>query len=489
MRGTRPSTEPALVLGVAGAVVTFMSLALLNTIVHPPFLSADEIHHLDYAWRVGHGELPQFTDGITLPAEGPRHSTQWVFQHPPLFYALLAPIATPLLDAEHWRIATLASRVLVGVVGAVGVVAIAWSSARVTAKRDPALAVGAASVAATTTAYVGTSSAVYNDSLVVLLATVCLGLAALAIRHPRPTRHIALFVLTCAAGMATRASFIAILLVAGPFVVVAFALASPSEHATRRVGRATGAAAALVVLPLIASGWFYLRNIGLTGHWTGMQAEYARDVLGRTARAPFDVVTDSVMWRRGFGGLLAQPVDVADTSILWRVVPTVLLATVFALAVARAGRWVVRARWSAVWKPGVAIVMMLTLVAAAFVGMFFLYISRGGGLNPRYLLPALLPFSLAAAAGLSLVDRARGLGVVVFMVAAAFLSVEQSARLLRHRTFEPNDSAWSVWSQGAELNGIPGFAVAAMLAGAATGICMVATSLWRLTDTSLRSTE
>lgn len=477
----RPGSRGAVKLGVVGATVTFASLALLSAFVFPPFLSADEIDHLDYAWRVGHGELPQFSDGVTLPADGPRHGTQFASQHPPLFYVVLAPVVTPLLDRGHWRVAVLVGRSMVILIGILVVLATAWATSWLTARRDPRLIVGTTMTLAVLTSFVTTSSAIYNDVLALLMAVLALGLAVRTIRMGARAWTVLSLAAVLAAGTATRAAFIALAVVVVPLVAFSRGPGNRRRITMKDARSIAGRLGMLIGLPALVTGWFYARNVRLTGNWTGSQTDFGVKVLGRHRRALEDVVTDLDIWRRGFGGLFAQPATRDDTSAMWKVVPTIVLLCVTVLAVVCAVRSLRRTR---VTSPDVLVAIMLTATVAGVTAMFFGYVSQGGGWNSRYLFPALLPLCLGAAYGLRGPRWGRGALLVCFSVVGSILFLDQSARLLRYRTFAPTDSAWRVWHEGAELNGLPGMVVPGLLITALVGIILVATALWQLTSPS-----
>jgi hypothetical protein len=93
-------------LGVAGAVLAFLSLAGLQALAVRPYLPPDELYHVGYAAMVLDGQLPTLITSLPAgevplaPADGqPRRV--YVANHPPLFYAVTAvPLGVGrLLDA------------------------------------------------------------------------------------------------------------------------------------------------------------------------------------------------------------------------------------------------------------------------------------------------------------------------------------------------------------------------------------------------------
>lgn len=463
-------------MGIAGAVVIFMSLAAWLIVVYPPFLTSDEVFHLDYAWRVGHGELPEFADGATAPGL-PAFSPQASFQHPPLFYALLAPIVTPLLDSNRWHGAVMLGRVAVLLLGVLAILAVAWSTRRVLPRPDPTLIVGTAGVAAVIVPLIGVSAAIYNDVLAVLAATTGLGIAATMLRKGPTVGRLAALAAVCAVGFATRASFAVIIVVAAVAVAIAVGRRLRSRHLVGRGVPVGLASAAVVAVPLAAAGWFYARNQRLTGNWTGGQPELAVEILGRQRRALVDVVTDLRVWVRGIGGLLAQPADPAEVFWAVRIAAFAVVLAISGLAIGRAMRRIKRGNVTAT-DGFVGSILVLALAGAA--GQLAVHVSTGGAANARYLLLALLPICLGWAYGLLSPRRARGVIVVAFVAVGSVLLLWQTGQVLQRRVVDPRLSTWEAWTQGADANGVPSLALVGLIASLMLGVGLLAAALWRL---------
>lgn len=110
----------AAVLGLALAAAAFAAVSPLNG-------SADEPAHVDYAYQLWHGDFPVFEDGLVLVPEGqPSPPVQFVGQHPPLYYLLLAPVVGPLVDAGHPQAAVLSARGVSLLIAIACLLALAW---------------------------------------------------------------------------------------------------------------------------------------------------------------------------------------------------------------------------------------------------------------------------------------------------------------------------------------------------------------------------
>jgi hypothetical protein len=466
----------ALLTGICGALLVFASLAGWLIVVYPAFLSADEPDHLDHAWRVGHGELPNRLDGIRAPGL-PRRPTQLTFQHPPLFYALIAPAVTPLLDGQRPNAAVFVGRVLVLGMGVACLLAVGWATRRVTRRPDPALVVGAVAVAAVVTPLIGVSAAIYNDTLAVLAGVVATGLILTMIRKEPTVWLVAALAGTCAVGFATRASFAAVVLVSAAATAVVIGRAMSQRPWLFRAVAAGVAAAVVVAVPLLTSGWFYARNARLTGNWTGVNRELSR-AIGRDTPSLLGAVLDPDVWTRGVANLFATPL--APDEGVWpvRALGLAVIVAIAVLAVLRAHR---RLRSGGVESSDYLVAGLLIFVSGATFLQFAAYVSQGGGFSPRYLLPALLPICIGAAYGLLAPSRARGALVVGFVAVNAVVLVIQSTRVLQRRSFGQSVGVWRSWVLGATANDIPTIVLPVLLGSLAAGVVVLAAGLRRVT--------
>lgn len=374
----------------------------------PLFSSADEVGHFDYAYQVWHGHLPDFYQGVVVDQlKGSRMPVQWVSQHPPLFYLIMAPIVGPLTDAGHILIAGTLARAVNTLLGCVVIMAVVWAVRRAAPAR-PHLAYGAGLVAASASWMHGVSGAVYNDTLTALLAALMLGLTVDVIRNgPGRAFWLKLLVTVCAAGL-TRLSLLAVALAC----LTAIAIEGLVRGGRRdRWGRWSSLVRAFAVgLGVLAtSGWFYLRNLRLSGSITGGHPEWSAEHLGRTPHSIANLIAEPSTWIKllGLFGNTDDNRTAAFVSLM--VVPVVIALAMACVAVLR----------RSVTAAGVLVVCFLMAVVLAVSAMQLMYTSGGGGLIPRYALPLLVPISAAIAAGLGSGGRVSIILVPIWTLAAA----------------------------------------------------------------------
>jgi hypothetical protein len=403
--------QRAVRLGVAAAVLAFLTLAGVQAIAVRPYLPPDELYHVGYAATVLDGRLPTLTTPLPAgrvplsPDDGhPRRV--YVANHPPLFYAVTA---VPLWLGERLgspRAGFLAARLVSASLAAAGLVMVAWLAALLVSGR-PRVAVGAAWLAAMLPSLPHVAAFVYNDGLGFLAATAAVVTAvAVIVRGPALPRLAGLTAATAAAAL-TRAPGLALVALGA----AATALGVLLHGGWRPARRLLLAAAAGVLVGGIAVGsasWFYLRNRSLYGSLTG--AAYNQRLFGF---APQDNVL----------GLLASPaylLRLYDGLWVWTRfnlprVPTlpalVALPRVLALLAASglaaaagrlrglqaAGR---DAPAVAAWALAVAWGVTVYVMVASYDG-------HGGHTHPRYLFPGIGVLAVAGAVGLDRLPGAR----------------------------------------------------------------------------------
>jgi hypothetical protein len=165
-----------------------------------------------------------------------------------------------------------------------------------------------------------------------------------------------------------------------------------------------------------ASGWFYRRNVELTGSVAGGNPDWAVEHLGRVQRSVADVLGSTAFWRPSLQQFAASPQLGEQANVLLFILPAAggfMLAAVFVVRGIRAraqgtfpaddqrpppgSSRSIRARAQRAFP---ADLLLLGLVVVCVVGVFAqqaLYSSTGGGAKGRYFAMLLLLFSLAIA--------------------------------------------------------------------------------------------
>jgi hypothetical protein len=371
----------ACLAAVAGALVMVAAI--------PPYAYADETAHLDYAYQVWHGRLPEFLDGVRLElAQGAVPPVQWASQHPPAAYLLLAPVVGPLVDAGQPVAAAYAARAVTVLAAAGTVLAAGWAARWATgAWGRTALTVPVLVAAHVWLLRLG--GAVYTDVFLMLVVTLLLGLSA---RWARVGRRGAgaqvAWVLLPAVASATRLAGVPLALLCVAAVGLTLVLRRSRSLRDWAVG---------VVLPVVAaaaaSGWFYLRNLALTGSVTGGHPDWAVTHLERETPTLAEVLLSGGFWQLSFRQFAVSAGWADRLNLVLFVLPAVVGTVAAALTLLR--------RRGPAAVPDRVIALLLVGAVAGVTFQQALYVTGSGGAMGRYLAVLVLPFALAVAAGIS----------------------------------------------------------------------------------------
>jgi hypothetical protein len=433
-------------LGVAGVVLTFVTLGMLYAFRMPIYRPADEASHVGYARELSHGHLP--TIETPIPSDGDQvlakllrrrddmHRTIWTANHPPLYYALAAVPLRIGSAVAHPLWGVLAARALSVGLAAVGLVAVAYVVLQLVPDR-PGLAVAAAGLVGLLPSFPNIMAVVYNDSLAFLTSTVAMAaVVVFLIRGPSAARLTAV---AATAGLAalTRASGLVVAGIAGLAVLIGVWRASQGG-VLRRFGRAVVWAGAVGVAVAAVAGWFYLRSLVIYHDITGSAAICRHFTYCDPDKhgSFWHVFSNHTIW------LLEQ-------RRLWTIVPSsanptwrlwlIQLVPLAGLLLAGA-RWLSRkARDGGRPVPGRAVavallVLLLGLLQLSVIG----HISSGGNLHVRYIFPGLVTLGLILAVGLAaLPGGRRGLPATAMLLALGAATLWESWRYLNIRGADP----------------------------------------------------
>ncbi|MBE1878413.1 hypothetical protein [Myceligenerans pegani] len=433
-------------VGAAALCAILLSLTVLLT--DPPYVTGDEPPHMDYAYQVWHGELPVFEEGLEFrPDRAVLPPVQWTAQHPPLFYLLVSWLVGPLVDAGHPAAAVYAARAVNMLLAGVFVLACWWSASRI-CRPGSVLPQLVALVAGLAAAVAHAGGNAFNDLVATLCVTTMFGVGATAIRRGLDTRLVVLLSLLAAASALSRLSAALIAVVIGAFAVLAGSVRAAQGRG--RWGPVLGLAIGGPATALAAAGWFYARNVALTGNIPGSHFDWALANQVREVRPVWQVALDPVTWARlpdffWWAGRVPPTTPYSATTLTVTAILLVWAPLIIGLLVRvrRGGPW-----WSG-WRPArpgatgrgtagrrttrgarpgapdrpgavapriaggapvaddahpadrLLVALLPWAAVTTSVTAQVLYTAASGGMYPRYLLPVALPVFLAVAAGLA----------------------------------------------------------------------------------------
>lgn len=266
----------------ACALMAFLGfvMSLQVAVAMPPLMQADERAHAAYAIELAHGVLPTIdtpipNDASAYPAlarslvgQDRAHRDIWTANHPPLYYLMSYPLVT-FGDAIGHPGLTLLGMRLLNALGFALTVLLIGLIARELVPRRPAVPVIATAVALSAGSMTYVGGAIYNDGLGSATAFALLLLGVRMIRTGVTTSRLTWTAFFAVAAASARSSGLAAVAVACLAIVVAVLLA---DRTRRGLTRALSSGFVVGLAPVLAIGWFYLRNMHLYGGATAQQA-------------------------------------------------------------------------------------------------------------------------------------------------------------------------------------------------------------------------
>jgi hypothetical protein len=331
-----------------------------------------------------------------------------------------------------------------------------------------------AAVAPLTTSFIRFSADIYNDIAVTSCSVATLVVSVMVVRDGLTPRRVAALAALAALGLSFKATHVFAVLIALGAVALGAALHHRPWH--RAAGHAAGAASAIVLAPMVAIGWFYLRNRDRSGSW--FRSVPKGPLQDRAERTLADNLLDADFYLIVPGRILGNtvrdlgPLDTETASLLLSIVA---VGVVSILAAVR------------LWRRGIDARLLRPVAAVALLGghLGLLYAAQlqhatgYGAFNFRYFLPA----SLTIGAVLALAANATGVlrcvvvpALVVLMAAAAVVDIVGYARDRFPDIASGSDV--EVIRSLVDANGVPGAALPALAVTFAHAVVALGGSLW-----------
>lgn len=481
-----------------------LAFGLVNVAATRPFYAGDETAGANYALEVTGGRLPVFDDRFPPRVPGMSDALTTTAVHPPLYY-LLAGLPLHLGVATGHPLAGLWVARLLTLALAVATVALTARLGDLLLPRRPDVVVAGAGLLALTTSFHQVSALVYNDALFLLATTATLVAVVELIRRGSSRARRARLVVAATVAAATRASGLElVVLAAGAAVAAALVGARAAGTPVRlhlrlrpalgQAGAVGPTAVAVVAAPVLAVGWFYVRNLQLYGDLDG--SSRALRAFPEPPLAWGEALSGGFwlgVYRQGWGGVtggdaLGGLTTVAADALLVAVVAGVALAGWHGLRRARSrpGIWPGSGTWSGArlgaWPGaplGLAWVAMAAHVVLVVAGVLS-YLNRGGIPFVRYFFPVLPLLVLVGALGLSALPGGRsGTPTVAALLVVAATDLAVTGRVLGRMVQSPPSDAFGRLTAALAANGVPVPRVflAALAAVLVAGLWLVGSSV------------
>jgi hypothetical protein len=367
-----------------------LCLALLCAWAVPYFGGADERLHLDYAWQLSRGNLPNFHEGAKVPLYRRPPPVQFVAHHPPLYYALQAPAVRYFVDGKgDINSAAMAARIVNISLGVLCVAALVWLGGLVS-NRSMLYRVGVPAIFCGFLPFVKVASLIFNDVLALVFAILGIGLAWRMTSEGPSRMLVCSLAVVSALGMATRATHASVLVVGLLSIVLHYSVVK-RMCLWETVRRSILPVSTVLAAVCVAVGWFYLRNYSLSGSWTRVAPQSWAIVMDREYKDITRVLSEVRMWLFPF----LEPYGKLPVRLRWFVIapPVAGLLSLFCVVVYRARSSCKAEQWV-----GGALLGLLVLLSYA---QQIVHATGYGAFNPRYLMLVYLVLAFCIVRALS----------------------------------------------------------------------------------------
>jgi 4-amino-4-deoxy-L-arabinose transferase-like glycosyltransferase len=462
------------VLGVSGVVLLYVSVAGIVSFSVPWANKSDTKYHIDYVWQLYNGKLPKFEDGVQYPPLKNGAKMHLTASHPPLFYALHAPILGPLLKDGQWKKAIAVGRSINIVFGVLCVLALAWAGWVFGGGYRDVMTVAVPAVGTLMYRFTTLNVVFGNDVLVVLFATIAIVLMYKLLQRGLQKKYLIVLGVVSVLGMATKAPYVVVLAVSLLAIVFGAILHHPPSQLRRSIIKGLGVSFLLTFVSVLAVGWFYYLNYKSSGSWFKSSPDDFAG--GRVYKSLSKVITSSQLWELFYTHSSTIPyVSTAITAISaagFLIVPKKKIVSLYT-------------------KNKPLFIMILLMILLTF-GILLTQIRLAvgyGSINFRYLLPALLPISLFLVYGLIQFKAVRGQFIAlcaVVMGASTLLPVAASSSVAK---LVPGVSSTSSDIEkifvATSSNGIPAIVTVLLLMCFAVGAWLLIVALFKLSRPEL----
>jgi hypothetical protein len=467
------SIPKLIIVGLVGVSLLYLSVAGMISANASWMVRGDSEQHVDYAWRLYHGELPKRPEGVTyqpIVEHNGGFKAQAASKNPPLFYAIHAPIIGPIFDSGNLHLGIAVGRAVNLGLGVLCILALSWAGWLLggTKRYLHAVAVPALSVLIFRFVRLNVDFAV--DVLLVLFGTLSIIYGYKIFKYGLTKKYLIYLTLITVAGMLTKVAFIGFFALNLAAVFVAGLLHNKDKKKlAKSVLKSLKPVLIIAAIVLAATGWYYyIRNYKVSGGNWFNAVPMEKQGHGREVKTLWDVLTSDRL-----RGLFTK--NYIRVSYLSQ----------FLNGFAFSGALVyLTANYQKIVKNRVAMLTM-GLVFAAMLTTLAIQIAWAvgtGSINFRYMLPALVFFGLFLSYGLLQFNWARGqfaAATSILMGAASIRAFQSSSDVV----FFENGLLEKIFGGmyvAAIHNGLPAIIPTGLLIAFAIGGLLLIYSLFRL---------
>lgn len=448
----------AFILGFFGVILLYVGTAGIVSSTTAWYSRGDTFRHVDYVWRVYNHDIPRWYDGVQYKPftdlTGPKK--QGESANPPLFYIIHAPFVGPLLKEGKWQAAIAMGRAVNIMLGVACIAVLAWAGWLLGGKRKELFAITVPAFSVLLFRFTRLNMDYAIDPLFVTLSTLSLIANFKVLKSGLKRKYIIWIAVLSVLGMLTKAPYMVFMFI--NFLAIIIALFMHSKQTSKqKLIKGSLISAAILVLVCLATGWFYyFWNYKTNGNL--FKSSPPGYTGGREHKSLYDVISSIRLWSFFYANYSPFPAL------------SVTIASLAGSTYLRLGKKEVNKFFK-----DKARAIAIGLVFLSALGMFTVQVKFGigyGAINFRYMLPAVLAFSLFLSYGLLGFDKMRGqvaTFAVCCMAIPSVLALSGDLKDIYHACLR---------------NGIPAVTPGILVMMIAIGLVLFSASLFTLTKST-----
>jgi len=414
---------------------------------------------------------------------------QFVSQHPPLYYSILAPFVGPEIDKGNVTMAVAEARLITITIASLCIFAFAWAGWILGGDNNVIMAVALPAVGTSLVPFIKVSADIMNDSLLILSTILALTLSSLIIRQGLKSKYLIALSIVCLIGMSSKATFMGVFALSPVTIFVGSFINAPQKTKLKEMLKGFGWIAIIVLVVLAGIGWFYYRNWSMSGLWyrSGPQS-WAAEYQNRPYTSLSEVIVHPKLWSLIPGYLHGNP---------WSGGPKILEMTInsfssrFLFSMGLIGMMISAIR-NRVWGNRDVRMWLVAGILIVYSALVFaeqiVHATGYGAINMRYMLPLWLPLTLFLCVGVASIKRLRGIGIIAIIIINWLAVITNSVWFLNVR-YKLSSGINNPWSHVVDIltqrNGLPYILLPLTLGSILVGIILIGVSLWKLTSRAL----
>ena len=401
---------------IIAAITSYSFIAL----AYPLTGHADTITLLDYSWQISQGIQPDFYDGTNLPYDIKQTDIQFAAHHPPLYYKVISPITSYLIDNGYtYRQLVLGTRFVNVAISLLTLIFIAIYADCFNLFKKRHFDLVFLTFFAFYLPFAKVSGLIFSESLLLLFIAAAWISSVNILKFGYNHSSYAILLICTALGMYTKVSYLSTLLITLMIMFAGiFLYSSNSSFKIRQFFSTSSSVLLILAAAFLVSGSFYYGNYELSGSFLrAAEQSWITQYTDREYKDFFSVASNSKIW-----GYLVMPKialnihNLTFNNILYMTIGIFSLIGYFAFFSALYKNY---CRNKLDYKQAILATSFIFLILIVIMQMIF-HATGYGAYNARYLLPAIIAIAAVITNGLLTIPKIGNFLPVIYLLLGSF---------------------------------------------------------------------